>query len=345
MTKTIGILGGGQLARMIAIAAAQLGFRAHIYAPESDNPAYEVTPYKTIASYEDETALKTFAAQVDVITYEFENVPSFTAAFLENLKPLSPSSKALSMTQERGLEKTFIQNCGLPLAPFILVENLKELELAVAKLGRPSILKTRRFGYDGKGQVKILADTDLKEAYGVLKNAPCVLEGFVNFEKEVSVLIARSSKSEIKAYETIENEHRNHILYRSLVPAQISASLNEKALKIAHKLIEKLDYVGVLAIEMFVCGEEILVNELAPRVHNSGHWTIEGAQTSQFTQHIRAIMGLPLGDTKAHGTVEMINLIGNEIYQKHPSHYALHHYGKKEAREGRKMGHLTRVFN
>jgi 5-(carboxyamino)imidazole ribonucleotide synthase len=339
--KTVGILGGGQLARMMAQAAAQLGLNAHIYAPELENPAFDVTPFKTIAHYDDEKALADFASRVDVITYEFENVPYACAAFLEGLKPLYPPASALKISQDRLFEKAFINDLGIKTAAFHEVNSLEDLTSGVAKLGRPCVLKTRRFGYDGKGQVKILAHTSLADAYAEIKNAPAILESFVDFSDEVSVILARNKQGEIKAYDLCRNIHKDHILHKTFVPAGVKHEA--KAIEAAYKIANALNYVGILAVEMFLAGDEIIVNELAPRVHNSGHWTLGGAVTSQFSQTIRAICGLPLGSTKALGKIEMTNLIGDDTYDLADQNTIPVLYGKKESRPGRKMGHVTKI--
>ncbi|HEY5795730.1 MAG TPA: 5-(carboxyamino)imidazole ribonucleotide synthase [Bosea sp. (in: a-proteobacteria)] len=348
----LGILGGGQLARMIALAAADLGIHCHIFAPEPENPAFDVAAARTIAAYEDEAALDRFAAAVDVVTYEFENVPAATAAFLSQRKPLHPGARALAVTQDRLSEKKFVANLDLAVAPFRAVDSLADLEVAVTALGRPSVLKTRRFGYDGKGQVKILPGTDLAEAYEAIGRSPAVLEGFVTFAREVSVVAARGADGSFAAFDLCENEHRDHILAFTRIPAQVSAATEAAAIEAARKIGAALGYVGVFAVEMFVTGEgadeRVVVNEIAPRVHNSGHWTSEGAQTSQFHQHVRAVCGFPLGAAQRRGRVAMENLIGDaalrwrELLAEPGAH--LHLYGKREARAGRKMGHVTRVW-
>jgi 5-(carboxyamino)imidazole ribonucleotide synthase len=347
----LGILGGGQLARMIALAAADLGIRTHVFAPDADSPAFDVAARHTIGEYEDEAALARFADSVDVVTYEFENVPHATAAFLAARTPLHPGARALAVTQDRLSEKSFVAGLGLAVAPFVQVDSLADLERAVAKLGRPSILKTRRFGYDGKGQVKITAETDLAEAYEVIGHFPAILEGYVAFSREVSVVAARGTDGSFAAFDVCENEHRDHILAFTRIPANLGAGATNMAIEAARRIGEALGYIGVLAVEMFVVGdgaqESVIVNEVAPRVHNSGHWTSEGAETSQFHQHVRAVCGFPLGSTQRRGTVEMENLIGDaalrwRVLLAEPGAH-LHLYGKRDARPGRKMGHVTRV--
>ena len=348
---TLGIVGGGQLGRMLAMAAAQLGLRVHAYAPDRDSPAFEVAGQRTVASYEDEPALLRFAETVDAVTYEFENVPGSTAAILSAHAPLHPNVRALETTQDRLAEKTFVSGLGIPTAPFAGVESLEDLDRALAAIGRPAVLKTRRFGYDGKGQAMIRDGSDPARACEDLGPAGCILEGFVSFEGEVSVVAARSVTGAFAAYDLCANTHRDHILDVTRVPAGVSAQTERRALDVARTIADALDYVGVLAVEMFLVrsagAEDLIVNEIAPRVHNSGHWTIEGAATSQFEQHVRAVCGWPLGSTARTGLVEMRNLVGEEvatwrsILDEPGAH--LHLYGKSEARPGRKMGHVTRI--
>jgi 5-(carboxyamino)imidazole ribonucleotide synthase len=349
---TIGIVGGGQLGRMLAMAAAQLGLRVHVYAPDADSPAFEVAARRTVAPYEDEAALVRFAESVEVVTYEFENVPSAAAAILSAHAPLHPSARVLATTQDRLAEKTFVAGLGIPTAPFAGVESQEDLERALAALGRPAVLKTRRFGYDGKGQAMIRDGSDAAGAWEDLRRAPCILEGFLAFEAEVSVVAARSPTGAFAAYDLCANTHRDHILDVTRVPAGVAAQTEARALDLARTIAEALDYVGVLAVEMFLVRQEgaetLVVNEIAPRVHNSGHWTIEGAVTSQFEQHVRAICGWPLGSSARRGRVEMRNLIGDDVATwrailAEPGAH-LHLYGKTEARPGRKMGHVTRIL-
>ncbi|MEX2128905.1 MAG: 5-(carboxyamino)imidazole ribonucleotide synthase [Xanthobacteraceae bacterium] len=351
-SAVIGILGGGQLGRMLALAAAELGLKSHIYAPESDSCAFDVAHAKTCAAYENEAALARFAAVVDVITYEFENVPAATADVLERHKPVLPNHGALAVVQDRLPEKEFVAKLGIATAPFAKVDAAAELKTAIETIGPPAVLKTRRLGYDGKGQAMIKKAGDAYEAWNAIGEAPAILEKFVPFEREISVVAARGMNGDVVAYEAIENLHRDHILHRSRVPAQIPGALAGQAIVIAAKIAEALNYVGVLAVEMFVLDEggqrRLLVNEIAPRVHNSGHWTIDGATASQFEQHIRAVAGWPLARPRRLGRIEMINLVGSEV-NEWPKFLAepgscLHLYGKGEPRPGRKMGHVTRVM-
>ncbi|MGD0640653.1 MAG: 5-(carboxyamino)imidazole ribonucleotide synthase [Roseiarcus sp.] len=350
---TIGILGSGQLGRMLAMAALKLGLRCHIYAPESDAPAYDAASARTVAAFDDEEALARFAEAVDVITYEFENVPIASVEFLARRRPVRPGARALALTQDRLVEKKFLRELGLATAPFIGVEDSGALARAVGELGRPAILKTRRFGYDGKGQALIREGSNAPALHRSLGGGPMILEGYVVFEREASVVAARSLEGAIAAFDLCENEHERHILARTQAPARVGPGVEEAAKALAGRILTALDYVGVLAVELFVArtadgGEALIVNELAPRVHNSGHWTIEGAQTSQFEQHVRAIAGWPLGATTRRGRIEMHNLIGDEAEDwrdilAQPD-LSLHLYGKLEMRPGRKMGHVTRVL-
>ena len=350
---TIGILGSGQLGRMLAMAALKLGLRCHIYAPESDAPAYDAASERTVAAFDDEAALARFAEAVDVVTYEFENVPIDCVAFLEKRKPVRPGARALAATQDRLAEKTFLRSLGLATAPFCAVPDAAALAPALAEIGRPAVLKTLRLGYDGKGQAMIREGSDLPTLHLGLGGGPMILEGFIAFDCEASVVVARSLEGAMVAYDLCENEHDRHILARTHVPARVPLGVEAAAKALAAKAIEALDYVGVLAVELFVArdaagGARLLVNELAPRVHNSGHWTIEGAQTSQFEQHIRAIAGWPLGSPTRRGRIEMSNLIGGQAEAWRDilaePELSLHLYGKLERRAGRKMGHVTRVF-
>ena len=350
---TIGILGGGQLGRMLALAASRIGLRCHVFSPEKNSCAFEVAQATTCAAYGDERALTRFAAAVDVITYEFENVPAKTAAFLSTRKPVLPDPKVLEITQDRLVEKNFISGLKIATAPYASVHSAAQLAAAVGKIGLPAVLKTLRLGYDGKGQAKIAKGTDPNTAWRNLQNAPCILEGFIDFEREVSVIAARAADGQVECFDVTENEHRDHILKISRVPAKVTPALAAEARRIATRIAKAFGYVGVLAVEMFVVRKgkrlAVLVNEIAPRVHNSGHWTIDGATVSQFEQHIRAVAGWPLGKPARLGRVEMINLIGDEVNEA--MHWltvpgaSLHLYGKNEARPGRKMGHVTRVWD
>ena len=345
--SVIGILGGGQLARMLALAAAPLGLKCHIFAPETDSPAFHVSASHMVAQYTDESALLEFAAEVDVVTYEFENVPVAAVEFLEKLKPVRPGSKALRVAQDRLNEKHLARDLGALTASFAAVNSLAELQEAVKEVGFPAILKTVRMGYDGKGQAKLLSVDDIELAWTALKNAPAILESFVNFDKEISVICARGVDGNFAAYEPTENVHRNHILYTSTVPAVIEVELAVEAVYLAQRMADTLGYVGVMGVEFFVGAHSLYVNEIAPRVHNSGHWTQDACVVSQFEQHIRAVAGWPLGATFRHSDVVMTNLLGDEAaaWEKlaNEPNLGLHLYGKAESRPGRKMGHYNRI--
>lgn len=352
--STIGILGGGQLGRMLALAAARLGIKTHIYAPEAGSPAFDVAAARTCAAYDDLAALDRFAASIDAATYEFENIPIATVEHLTGKVTVRPGSKALACAQDRLNEKRLARELGAGTAEFAAIDSLEALDAALAAgFPLPSVLKTRRLGYDGKGQAKILAPGDAALAWEAISRQPAILESFVDFAFEVSVVAARGSDGVFRAFDVTENEHRNHILHRSVAPARLQPAAAGEAVDTAHRIAEALDYVGVLGIEFFVVRREgrdaILVNEIAPRVHNSGHWTMDGAATCQFEQHIRAVAGWPLGATQRKApAVEMLNLIGEDILAwrdiaAEPAAH-LHHYGKRDARPGRKMGHVNRLL-
>jgi 5-(carboxyamino)imidazole ribonucleotide synthase len=348
----IGILGGGQLGRMTAMAAAHLGYRAHVFCPDTDAPATHVTSRATIAPYEDEAALAAFAAAVDVITIEFENIPLAAAEFLATRAPFHPDPSILSICQNRLREKAFCREIGVPTARYADVDDVATLGAAVSELGRPCVLKTAEMGYDGKGQVAIAADTDLAAAWAEMSKAAtgagAILESYVDFHMEISVIVARGTDGTRQTYVPVENQHKNHILDQTIVPARISAKFIDKAEGIARHMAAEIGLVGLLAIEMFVTGDgEVLVNELAPRAHNSGHWTLDACVTSQFEQLVRAVAGLPLGSTEALAQAVMKNLIGKDVAdaqaQLREPRTKLHLYGKTESRPGRKMGHITRI--
>lgn len=347
---TLGILGGGQLGRMLAMAAARLGIICHVYCPDPDSPAFQVAGRFTCAAYDDEAALTRFAAEVDAVTYEFENIPAASAALLARLKPLAPSAAALDITGDRLSEKTFLRSLGIGTAAFRAVDSLEDLRAALDATGSPAVLKTRRLGYDGKGQAAIRTKADLHLAFAAMNGQPAILEAFVPFVKEVSVIAARGRDGRIAVYDLIENEHRNHILFQSQVPARVAEGIQAQAEAIAGKIMTGLDYVGVLAVEMFVTKDgDVLVNEIAPRVHNSGHWTLEACLVSQFENHIRAVCGWPLGAPGRHSDAVMQNLIGEEaddwLRLAGEVGAVLHLYGKRAARAGRKMGHVTRLIS
>jgi 5-(carboxyamino)imidazole ribonucleotide synthase len=348
---TIGILGGGQLGRMLAMAAARLGLRCQVFSPDPDSPAFDVVPNATCAEYADVEALELFANDVDVITYEFENVPAAAAMILAARRPVLPDRKILETTQDRLAEKDFVKRLGIGTADYADVSSAAGLHTAIARIGLPAVIKTRRFGYDGKGQAIIREGDDPDTVWANLGTKSAILESFIPFEREVSVIAARSANGHVECFDVTENEHRNHILKISRVPAEIPDALAAQARGIAETIANALNYVGVLAVEMFVVqgdgGPSVLVNEIAPRVHNSGHWTLDGASISQFEQHIRAIAGWPLGKPVRHGPVTMTNLIGDDIndYEQWlvvPG-ATIHLYGKGAPRPGRKMGHVTQV--
>jgi 5-(carboxyamino)imidazole ribonucleotide synthase len=354
----IGILGGGQLGRMLALAAAKLGLKTHVYAQDPESPAFDVACARTIAAYEDELTLAEFAGTVELITYEFENIPSRTAAILADSCVVRPGPEALAVCQDRLAEREFLTAAGVTAAPYMRVDDAGALARAIAQIGRPSILKTRRFGYDGKGQVLVREGADLAVTFRTLGGAPAILEAVVPFSKEISVVAARGPSGEFAAYDVCENSHENHILKSTRVPARLPPEVAAEAVRLTRVIADALVYCGVITIEMFVTGRasdarlELCVNEIAPRVHNSGHWTLDRAATSQFEQHIRAIAGWPLGSASRHGAetgghVEMENLIGGDVraWAKILSEpgASLHLYGKADARPGRKMGHVTRI--
>jgi 5-(carboxyamino)imidazole ribonucleotide synthase len=349
---TIGILGGGQLGRMLALAAARLGLKCHVLCPDPHSPAFDVVRRVTEADYTDMVALDRFANDVDVVTYEFENVPHETATFLSARKPVLPDPKVLATTQDRLIEKEFITSLGIGAASFAAVDSPEGLTAALKTIGQPAVLKTRRFGYDGKGQLMLRNGGDPVVIFEELGGQPLILEAFVPFQREISVVAARSREGQIECFDVTENEHADHILKTSRVPAAVSPAVEGEAIRIASAIAEAFGYVGVLAVEMFVvkdgAGHAVLVNEIAPRVHNSGHWTIDGASVSQFEQHIRAVAGLPLGMPIRRGRIEMTNLIGDDVedvprWLATPG-AAVHLYGKTAVRPGRKMGHVTQVF-
>jgi len=346
--RTIGILGGGQLGRMTALAASALGYRCHVYCPIKDSPAKHVTAFSTTAAYDNKLALGRFAKAVDVITFEFENVPADTAEFLAERKPVRPGPTALRTAQDRLKEKDFLQSIGVATAPYRSVTSEDELRAAVAALGSRAILKTVRMGYDGKGQLPIRAETDLAVAWRSFGTTAGILEGFVEFACEVSVIVARSENGKWATYAPVENQHAHGILDTTIAPARIPSEVAMRAEAIARHIGEKLDLIGLLAVEMFVTHRgEVLVNELAPRPHNSGHWTIDACYTSQFEQLVRAICGLPLGSPEHHSDAVMKNLIGADIAKWRDAIndplQKIHLYGKDEIMPGRKMGHVTKL--
>lgn len=346
--STIGILGGGQLGRMLAQAAAELGFRTHIFCPEQNCPAAQVANKITVAAYHDKDALADFADAIDVATYEFENVPDSAVALIQARVPVRPGCDPLRISQDRLDEKKFLNRIGVKTAPFAPVDQAADITDAAELTGLPAILKTRRLGYDGKGQSRIDPQTDHKQAFSTIGETASILEGFIAFERELSIIIARGVNGDVAAYDAAENEHRNHILWRSCVPGAIPEAQSARAKEIATRIIEALDYVGVMGVEFFALQDgTLLVNEFAPRVHNSGHWTQDACHVSQFEQHIRAIAGWALGSPARHCNAVMENLIGDDVdswdlLSAEPD-TNIHLYGKSDARPGRKMGHVTRT--
>ncbi|WP_286759582.1 MULTISPECIES: 5-(carboxyamino)imidazole ribonucleotide synthase [Sulfitobacter] len=344
---TIGILGGGQLGRMLAVAAARLGFRTHIFEPGANPPAGDVAHALTTAGYDDVDALTAFAKSVDIVTFEFENIPTDALDVIENITPIRPNREALRTSQDRLVEKQFLEGLGLTVAPFADIANAADLDAAMTTIGAPSILKTRRFGYDGKGQSRLRSADDAASALADMAGNPAVLEGFVNFTAEVSVIAARSPSGEVACFDPGENVHRDGILHTTTVPARLSAAQRMDAVLLAAKILNALDYVGVLGVELFVTPQGFIVNEIAPRVHNSGHWTQNGCAVDQFEQHIRAVAGWPLGDGSRYADVVMENLIGDDMDRvpelAKQRDTALHLYGKADVKPGRKMGHVNIV--
>lgn len=345
---TIGIIGGGQLGRMLAIAAARLGYRTHIFTPEADSPAQQVASQTTIAAYDDAQALAAFAGAVDVVTYEFENIPHASLTLLERTVAVSPSADILRLSQNRVREKAMLNAHGIATAPWRAVRSAEDAIAAAAELGVPGVLKTAELGYDGKGQAMVQPDTDLAAAWETLHADEAVYEGFIHFECEISVIVARNEMSGCVAFPAVQNIHVHHILDTTIAPAPIDKAIRKQAEAIAKSIAEALDLCGILAVEMFVSREgDVVVNELAPRPHNSGHWTIDACVTSQFEQAIRAICGLPLGSPRRLYDAVMKNLVGEDVHQWYDylqdPNTKVHLYGKKEVREGRKMGHVTRL--
>ncbi|MGC1496654.1 MAG: 5-(carboxyamino)imidazole ribonucleotide synthase [Sulfitobacter sp.] len=345
--STIGILGGGQLGRMLSVAASRLGFKSHIFEPGANPPAADVAHSLTTAAYDDHAALTAFAQACDVVTFEFENIPTGALDIIEAHAPIRPGREALRISQDRLTEKVFLQELGLQVAPFADIPDAAAMDVAMQTIGAPSILKTRRFGYDGKGQSRLRTANDAMSALADMDGAPAILEGFVDFSHEISVIAARSPAGDVSCFDPGENVHRDGILHTTTVPARLNASQRTDAVLLAAKILNALDYVGVLGVELFVTAQGLIVNEIAPRVHNSGHWTQNGCTVDQFEQHIRAVTGWPLGDGTRYADVIMENLIGDDM-DKVPTlarerDTALHLYGKADTKPGRKMGHVNRI--
>lgn len=347
--SVIGILGGGQLGRMLAMAAANLGLTCHIFCDDENAPAFEVSALRTVGAYDDDAALLAFAESVDVATLEFENVPAAALASVAKAVPVFPPPRAVEVSQDRLAEKTFASQLDIAVAPFREVTSLGELQRATEELGFPVLLKTRRLGYDGKGQVRVQEQTDLADAFECLKGAPALFEKFITFECEISVIAVRGQDGETSFYDPSENRHENQILAETRVPARIPENIADDARAIAARIIEALDYCGVLCVELFYCGARapapLIANEIAPRVHNSGHWTMDACAVSQFENHIRAVAGWPTGHCERHSDATMRNLIGDDakdwLELSRQENASLHLYGKKQMRAGRKMGHVT----
>jgi len=349
--STIGILGGGQLGRMLAIAASRLGLKTHIYSDEEAAPAFDVAAERTVGSYADKDALARFAGSCDVVTCEFENVPAETLQTASRAASVFPSAKSFAVAQDRLDEKDFLTGLSIAVAPYARVDTIEDFRGALSRIKPPALLKTRRFGYDGKGQIPIRAKSDIAAAFEAIGQVPALIEGLIRFEREVSIIVVRGQDGALQFYDPVENVHQDGILAISRAPARISQGLGVEAKTIAGKVAEALSHVGVLCVEMFERGSErpeLIVNEFAPRVHNSGHWTLDACLVNQFENHIRAICGWPLGETARHSDAVMTNLIGADVEKwrelaAEPG-TAVHLYGKTEARPGRKMGHVTRLF-
>ena len=349
--KVLGIIGGGQLGRMTALAAAKFGIECHIFDPDSNAPALQVCSKSYINNYEDIDAIKDFANNIDVALYEFENIPLESAEIIETLCLLRPSSYILSISQDRLVEKNFLlDKAKVQTAKFYECNSYEDLINSVSLLQGDSVLKTRRFGYDGKGQIKINEDTNLIDSWKSIGSNELILEEFISFKRELSIIIARDHNGNVEIYDTVENKHKNHILDQTIAPApEITDSISKSAKNIAIKIADKLDLIGILAIELFELNNgDLLVNEIAPRPHNSGHWTMDGCVTDQFEQAVRAAMGIGLGSTKRLFDIVMQNMIGEDIDLADKlisdPNSRVHIYGKKEVRPGRKMGHINTVI-
>jgi 5-(carboxyamino)imidazole ribonucleotide synthase len=349
--STVGILGGGQLGRMLAAAAARLGLKTHVYSDAPAAPAFEVAANATVGAYADADSVARFAAAVDVVTCEFENVPAEALEAAARVAPVFPGAKSFAVAQDRLVEKDFIRGLGIKVAPYARVDGAAGLRAALPRVGVPALLKTRRFGYDGKGQMLVRAESEIAAALEAIGQAPALVEGIVPFEREISIIVVRAQDGRMQFYDPVENVHQNGILAVSRVPARIPPSVAAEGREIAGRIASALAHVGVLCVEMFESGgerPELVVNEFAPRVHNSGHWTIDACLVSQFENHVRAICAWPLGETSRHSDAAMTNLIGPDVEKwrtlaAEPG-ASVHLYGKTEARPGRKMGHVTRIF-
>ncbi len=349
--STIGILGGGQLGRMLAQAAARLGLHVHIYCPNPQAPAFEVASASTIAAFDDQQALQDFARSVDVVTFEFENIPLQAAGLVANIAPLYPNRQALEISQDRSVEKAFIEELGLNVADWWQVDTAKDLAKALAQCASPALLKTRRLGYDGKGQISLDQSHDPVQSFAQIGQQPSILEKMIRFEREISVILVQGAPDEVRCYDVPCNQHKNGILHMSSVPSGVADALEQQARDAAIKIAAALDYRGVLAVEFFVAGApanpKLIINEFAPRVHNSGHWTLDACLCDQFENHIRAIAGWPLGPTTRHSNAQMSNLLGEQVLDWHTlasrPDVAVHLYGKTGSQAGRKLGHMTKI--
>ena len=343
--STIGILGGGQLARMLAGAALRMGYHTHVYDPNPKSPALEISSLKTIGSFEDHGLLKKFAKTCDVLTYEFENIPHTALEEIEQIVQIFPRKTSLYISQDRGKEKQFFKSLNLETVEYATICSFEDFSKSIKQIKTPSILKTCREGYDGKGQLLITNKTKKKDVEEHLLQGPCILESFLKFEKELSVIIARNDNGDVVSFDPGENVHKSGILYSTTVPSQISKTLQIDSIIIAGKIVNSLKHVGVLGVELFLTHDDrVVVNEIAPRVHNSGHWTQNGCAIDQFEQHIRAISGHALGDGERYSDVTMINILGDTTKNfRNITNAAVHFYGKDEARPGRKMGHVNYV--
>ena len=344
LNKTIGILGGGQLAKMLAIAAANLGFNINIYCPDRDCPAAQVANKVTFGNYDDSENLVAFAKNVDILTYEFENIDTKALEELDQQVEIRPSIKALKISQDRYTEKSYLNSLGIKTTQFYKIDSVADIEKLLNRLKKPILIKTRRLGYDGKGQVLIKNQDDINQYFLGKSLAPSITEEVISFDRELSVIIVRDKKGNIKAFEPGENVHENGILLTTTLPTSTSEVLKNNATIIAKKIVDDLGYIGVMGVEFFLKGQELYVNEIAPRVHNSGHWTMDGSYSSQFQQHIRAIMDLPLLSTERHSDVIMYNLIGTVTSNLVNNELAkVYIYGKKDVLPGRKMGHVNLI--
>ncbi|MEC8025820.1 MAG: 5-(carboxyamino)imidazole ribonucleotide synthase, partial [Myxococcota bacterium] len=343
----IGILGGGQLGRMLSLAAAPLGLRTAVLCPDPNAPAFDVCAHRIVGDYTDVDALDALAAHCEVVTYEFENVPVSAIDRLSTQVPVRPGRRALAITQERFEEKSFLSAAGIPVAPYACIDAEADVSSALKAVGLPAIIKTRRFGYDGKGQRLVRTADEAFAAFRDLRSAPCIAEGFVKFDRELSIIAARTPDGTCATWDISENIHENHVLRRSRVPVPEAIPQAKHAQTLAQTILQALDYVGVIGIELFDTPDGLLVNELAPRVHNSGHWTADACVTGQFEQHVRAISGWALGETTRHSDAIMTNLLGEEVDAwdslATTSRTKIHLYGKRDRRPGRKMGHITRL--